>query len=139
MADVFSQKKRSWVMSRIGQRDTRPEIVARSYLHAEGFRFRLHASLPGKPDIVLPRFRTAIFINGCFWHHHARCPRATLPTTNRDFWEQKILRNVKRDRRVRKQLREMGWSVMTIWQCELRNIDERTACLGRLVRKLAKT
>jgi DNA mismatch endonuclease, patch repair protein len=101
MADVFTPKKRSEIMSRIGGKDTAPEVRVRRLLHALGFRFRLHRSdLPGKPDIVLPRHRKIILVHGCFWHSHADCPRAALPTTNPEFWRAKVEGNVARDRRV---------------------------------------
>ena len=94
MPDVFSKSKRSEIMSHIGQKDTQPEIVVRKMLHRMGYRFRLHRKdLPGKPDIVLPKYRKVIFVHGCFWHGHEGCPRAALPETNREFWEQKVEKN----------------------------------------------
>lgn len=108
-------------MSRIKGRDTGPELRLRSLLHRAGFRFRLHAKdLPGKPDIVLPKYRTAIFVHGCFWHRHEGCRHATTPSTRADFWQDKFAANVNRDERNRTALEAAGWRVETIWECELR-------------------
>jgi len=107
-------------MARVPNRNTRPEVLLRSLLHRTGFRFRLHVTeLPGTPDVVLPKRRTVIFVNGCFWHHHARCRRAAYPATRIKFWQTKIARNVARDRHARLALRRLGWRVITVWQCEL--------------------
>ncbi len=114
-------------MSRIRGRDTSPERALRSELHRLGFRFRLSSRLPGHPDIVLPRYRTAIFVNGCFWHRHAGCRRAYTPKSNVAFWQKKFDANVARDRLVRVELRRAGWSVMTAWECELRRHPDRVA------------
>src|SRR5947209_66183 len=112
MADTFTKAKRSEIMSRIGGKDTAPELRVRRLLHALGFRFRLHRDdLPGKPDIVLPRLRKIVLIHGCFWHCHPGCPRAALPTTNAEFWQKKIDGNQARDRRVRPELKKAGWTV----------------------------
>lgn len=109
-------------MSRIRNKNTKPEILVRKFLFSQGFRYRLHRKdLPGKPDIVLPKLKTAIFINGCFWHRHKECPYAKLPATNRDFWASKISGNIENDRIVREQLSQLGWRVMDIWQCELKS------------------
>jgi len=119
MADVFSRAKRSWVMSRIRYKNTRPEMVVRSFLYREGFRFRVHVStLPGKPDIVLPRYRTAIFVHGCFWHHHCKCKNANFPKTRSEFWRSKILGNKRRDAKAVRELHSLGWDVITVWECE---------------------
>lgn len=108
-------------MSRIKGRDTGPELRLRSLLHRAGFRFRLHAKdLPGKPDIVLPKYRTAIFVHGCFWHRHEGCRHATTPSTRADFWQDKFATNVNRDERNRTALEAAGWRVETIWECELK-------------------
>lgn len=108
-------------MSRIGARDTGPERSVRSMLHRMGYRFRLHgADLPGKPDIVLPRFGTAIFVNGCFWHRHKGCRFAYTPKSRTRFWVEKLESNVMRDRRVNRELAKLGWQVVTVWECELR-------------------
>jgi DNA mismatch endonuclease (patch repair protein) len=122
MTDTFSRAKRSDIMSRIGGKDTAPELRVRRLLHVLGYRFRLYRSdLPGKPDIVLPRHRKIILVHGCFWHGHSRCPRAALPATNIEFWSAKIARNVCRDRAVKKQLLRLGWHVLVLWQCWLRD------------------
>src|SRR5581483_51966 len=106
MTDVFTRSKRSWVMSRIRGRDTTPEKVIRSMLHSCGFRFRLHVNdLPGRPDVVLPKYRTVIFVNGCFWHHHAGCKQAVYPKHRSRFWRLKIDRTVERDKRAIRRLR----------------------------------
>ncbi len=119
MTDVFTKEKRSWIMSRIKGRDTKPEILVRSIVHRMGFRFRLHQrELPGNPDIVLARHGKVIFVHGCFWHGHKRCPRSKRPETNTSFWNKKLDGNIERDKRLRKELRRMGWKMLIIWQCE---------------------
>ena len=119
MSDVFPEWKRREIMSRVRNKDTRAELIVRSILHRLGFRFRLHRSdLPGSPDIVLPRYRTAIFVHGCFWHGHD-CPRGKLPMRNRSFWEAKILRNRQRDREAIQALAALGWRTIVIWSCRL--------------------
>lgn len=120
MADRISAEARSRNMAQIHSRDTRPERRVRSLLHAAGFRFRLcDKSLPGTPDIVLRRWRTAIFVHGCFWHRHAGCAKAKIPEAHRDFWEKKLRGNAERDARAQAQLRALGWRVIVIWQCEI--------------------
>src|SRR5580692_9375210 len=112
---------RSWVMSRVKARDTSPEIAVRRLLHAKGYRFRLHRTdLPGKPDIVFPSRRKAIFVNGCFWHGHDCARGARIPEANRTYWESKVTRNRKRDRLQTHVLEDSGWSVLTVWECELK-------------------
>lgn len=106
-------------MSRVRNKNTQAELVVRSILHRLGFRFRLHRrDLPGSPDIVLPKYRTVVFIHGCFWHGH-HCPRGKLPTKNREFWENKINRNVDRDRAAVRELGELGWRSIVVWSCRL--------------------
>ena len=120
MADHLSRAARSRLMSRVRSRNTGPELLLRSLLHRAGFRFRVHLrNLPGTPDIVLARHRAVVFVNGCFWHHHTGCRRATLPATRVRFWRQKILRNIERDRQAKLALRRLGWTVFTVWQCQL--------------------
>jgi len=132
MTDVFSTQKRSWIMSRVKGRNTKPEILVRSFLHRMGCRFRIHRrDLPGNPDIVLPRHGKVIFVHGCFWHGHKCCPRSKRPTTNKSFWNEKLDGNIKRDERFRRTLRRMGWKVLVIWQCETRDPD-------RLLHKLER-
>lgn len=121
MADVLSKEQRQKCMSHVKSKNTKPEVLVRSFLFAKGFRFRLHRKdLPGKPDIVLPKYKTVIFINGCFWHGHPNCKYATLPETNRDFWSDKISGNMERDKVTFSLLEKMGWKVLVIWQCELK-------------------
>jgi DNA mismatch endonuclease, patch repair protein len=120
MADKLSPEKRSWNMSRIKGKDTKPEIVVRKYLFGKGFRFRKNDKrYPGKPDIVLPKYHTVIFIHGCFWHHHDGCKQATMPKTRTEFWEKKFAQNVDNDARHKRQLEEMGFKVIIIWECEI--------------------
>lgn len=120
MADIVSAKKRSQMMGAIKGKDTKPELMVRSALHQRGFRFRLHVrDLPGRPDIVLPRYKAAIFVNGCFWHGHT-CKYFKLPGTNTEFWRKKISANQERDALKTKQLREMGYNVLSIWECQSR-------------------
>lgn len=120
MADRISQEHRSWNMSRIRGKDTGPEKQLRSLLHRAGFRFRLHdAGLPGKPDLVLPRYRTVIFVHGCYWHRHPGCSRATTPKSRTDFWLTKFQGTVERDQRKAEELRSRGWRVVTVWECDL--------------------
>ncbi len=120
MTDTISKERRSWNMSRIRGKDTGPERAVRSLLHRMGYRFRLHRNdLPGKPDIVLPKYRTAIFVHGCFWHRHPRCRYAYTPKTRVKFWKNKFAENVARDRRAMRALRRLGWRVIVIWECEV--------------------
>jgi len=135
MADSISSERRSWNMSRIRGRDTRPERQLRSLLHRAGFRFRLQAKdLPGRPDIVLPRYRTVIFVHGCFWHRHEGCRNSTTPSTRAEFWQEKFDSNVLRDRRNRVLLEQSGWQVETVWECEL--TKDADAVLRQLADKL---
>lgn len=120
MADRFSTTKRSEIMSHVRGKDTAPELQVRSWLHALGYRFRLHRKdLPGRPDIVLARYRVAVFVHGCFWHQHPGCLKATLPKPNRERWAAKLARNVERDRENREALELAGWAVAIVWECEL--------------------
>lgn len=126
MVDTISEAHRSWNMSRIKGRNTGPELRLRSLLHRAGFRFRLHVKdLPGKPDIVLPKYRTAIFVHGCFWHRHEGCRNATTPSTRAEFWQEKFDGNVKRDRRNMAALKTAGWAVITVWECDLKADADR--------------
>ena len=120
MADNKTPLARSQNMSHIRSKDTKPEITVRKYLFSKGFRYRKNCSnLPGKPDIVLPKYKTVIFIHGCFWHMH-NCKKFRMPQSNTDYWEQKILRNVERDKKVKQELESSGWKVIIIWECELK-------------------
>lgn len=121
MADVHSKETRSFNMSRIRSKDTKPEILVRKYLFSCGFRFRLHAKdLPGKPDIVLPKYKTVIQIHGCFWHGHEGCRYYTIPKTRTEWWTAKITGNTINDNHALTALTEKGWKVITIWECELK-------------------
>ena len=124
-------------MRRVRGRDTRPEIAVRRLLHGHGYRFRLHRKdLPGKPDIFLPRFKTAVFVHGCFWHGHAGCRRAKLPATKAEFWADKIGRNRERDTRTESALAEQGYKTVIVWQCELRDPE---AVIERINRAVGRT
>lgn len=113
-------------MSRIRGKNTKPELLLRSLLHRAGYRFRLHApGLPGKPDIVLPKYSTVIFVHGCFWHRHEGCNNATMPKSRTEFWEDKFRRTVERDQEKQRQLEEMGWKVLIVWECEVKRIPIR--------------
>lgn len=126
MADVVDRATRSRMMSGIRGRDTKPEIIVRKFLHAQGFRYRIALkNLPGKPDIVLPKYRTVVFVHGCFWHRHHGCKYAANPSTNKQFWESKFAQNVSRDAAVRKLLRRDGWRVLVVWECQLRESQLR--------------
>jgi len=119
MSDVLTPEQRRLNMSRIKSKDTKPEMLVRKELHARGFRYRLHEkSLPGRPDLVLVRFKTAIFVNGCFWHGHD-CLRCKIPAIRREFWEDKISKNATRDRKIIDQLTGSGWNVLIVWECAL--------------------
>lgn len=122
MPDIMTQEERSERMSRVRNKDTRPEKLVRSLLHRMGYRFRLHGKkLPGKPDIVLPRHKKVIFIHGCFWHQHGICRPLSIPENNSDFWRQKFADNVRRDCEKLAALREAGWDVLVVWECETKD------------------
>lgn len=132
MTDVVDRTTRSRMMSGIRGKNTRPERVVRSFLHRAGLRFRLHASLPGKPDLVFPRYKVALFVHGCFWHRHAGCRYTTTPASNSEFWRSKFESNMRRDKQVRKLLEDAGWRVRVIWSCQLTEGQ-----LGKLARDIA--
>ena len=114
-------------MSRIQARNSKPEVIVRSLLHKMGYRFRLHVNeLPGKPDIVLPKYRSIVFVNGCFWHRHPGCKYAYMPKSRLDFWDRKFKKNTSNDRRVRDELELLGWNVVTVWECEVRDKERLT-------------
>lgn len=124
------------MMSAIRGKDTRPELMVRRYLHAVGFRYRLHArNLPGTPDLVFPRYRAVVFVHGCFWHRHPGCHYATTPATRREFWLEKLEANRQRDLAARSSLLEKGWRVITVWECGLRHQAE--AVLPKLAKQLS--
>ena len=121
MADVHSREVRSFNMSRIKGKDTKPEIIVRKFLHSQGFRFRLHKKkLPGKPDIVLKKYNTIIFVHGCFWHGHNKCKYFVIPKTRTDWWITKIEKTKKLNKGNNIRLRKLGWKIITIWECRLR-------------------
>lgn len=123
-------------MSHIRSKNTKPEVLVRCFLFAHGFRFRLHRKdLPGKPDIVLPKYKTVIFINGCFWHGHNGCRYASIPETNREFWLSKISGNIERDKSTFEKLVVMGWKVIEIWQCQLKP-KTKDHTLNNLIKEL---
>lgn len=120
MADTLSKRKRSELMSRVRSADTKPEWVLRCGLHRMGFRFRLrNRKLPGRPDLIFPRYRAAVFVHGCFWHRHRGCREASSPKTNTPYWQAKFSENVRRDRLNRRKLEHLGWRVRVVWECEL--------------------
>lgn len=119
MADVVDRATRSRMMSGIRGRDTKPELIVRSYLHKAGLRFRLGMKLPGKPDLVFPKYRAVVFVHGCFWHRHAGCKYAAVPKSNAAFWRKKFKENVSRDCRVQELLEQAGWRVIVVWECNL--------------------
>ena len=128
MADVHSPAQRSFNMSRIRGKDTKPEKTLRSLLHRAGLRFRKHvAELPGKPDIVLPRHRAVVLVHGCYWHRHPGCRFATTPASNSAFWLEKFAGTVERDRKAEEALRALGWRVFTVWECDLKRDAKATA------------
>lgn len=133
MSDIYNKIKRSEIMSKISGKETKPEILVRKYLFANGFRYRKNVKeLPGKPDIIIKKFKTVIFIHGCFWHGH-NCKAGKLPETRKEFWEKKISDNVKRDQKNIAQLSELGWKVIVIWQCQIKNKTGRNRILIEIV------
>ncbi|MBE0427394.1 MAG: DNA mismatch endonuclease Vsr [Nitrospirae bacterium] len=133
--DIWSKEKRSYVMSRIRSKDTGPEKKVRSLLHQMGYRFRIHVkSLPGQPDIVLPKYKKIIFVHGCFWHLHKGCRDGTIPKTQHKKWKTKLEQNVERDKTHTKQLRGKGWKVIVVWECEAeKKIDKVERKLSRFL------
>ena len=124
MADTRTPEQRSRIMASVGSRDTGPEKTVRKLLHGMGYRYRLHVSnLPGRPDIVLPRYRKVIFIHGCFWHGHLGCSKSGRPKSNVSYWNEKIERNRQRDSSAVRSLHNLEWNVLVIWQCQLRDIE----------------
>lgn len=138
MADSLTPAERSERMSRIRSRDTKPELWVRKALHAAGFRFRLHrGDLPGRPDIVLPKYDSVVFVQGCYWHAH-HCQKGRIPATRSDFWKSKFETNKRRDVRNIRALRKDGWRVYAIWECELATAPKRERALTKLIGKLRR-
>lgn len=138
MTDRISPEHRSWNMSRIRNRDTKPELIVRSLLHRMGYRFRLHRKdLPGNPDIVLPKYQTVIFVHGCFWHRHKGCKFAYTPQSRVEFWNDKFAANRRRDASVMTSLTELGWNTVIIWECQVSNASYLTRVLARELRRLS--
>jgi len=135
--DVFSQSKRSDIMSKVSGKDTKPEILIRKFLFSKGFRYRKNVKeLPGKPDIVLPKYKTIIFIHGCFWHGHENCEAAKLPVSNVAYWTKKVSSNVTRDIHNKEILRELGWNVIVLWECELKTVALQNVRLNMLITEI---
>lgn len=121
MADTVSKQKRSEIMSHVTGKETKPEIMVRKYLFAHGLRYRKNVKqLPGTPDIIFPKYKTAVFVNGCFWHGHKGCKYSHLPSTNLEYWEKKIADNLERDERKTRELEKLGYRVLIVWQCQLK-------------------
>lgn len=140
MVDSIGRIRRSELMRRVRQKNTEPEIRVRSELHRRGLRFRLHdPSLPGSPDVILPRFQVAVFVHGCFWHRHG-CSYSTTPRSNTRFWAAKFQANVARDKKKTSELRRLGWRVFTVWQCELHkaNASSRLDALVAKIKQVQK-
>ncbi len=132
MVDHLTKEERSWNMSRIRSKNTKPEIIVRSLLHRMGYRFRLHRKdLPGKPDIVLPKYKIVIFVHGCFWHGHNVCKRSNIPKSNKDYWTHKIARNITRDKENNTKLKKAGWKILKIWECQTKDLNK----LRNIIRK----
>lgn len=138
MADTVSKEKRSEIMSHVTGKETKPEIIVRKYLFARGLRYRKNVKrLPGTPDIVFPKYKTAVFVNGCFWHGHKECKYSHLPSTNLEYWEKKIADNSERDERKKRELEGLGYRVFTVWQCQLKS-DVRESNLDDLYKKIIR-
>ena len=139
MTDTMTPEQRHRCMSAIKGKDTKPEMIVRRYLFSKGLRYRLHVKkLPGNPDIVLPKYKTVVFINGCFWHGHEGCKYYRLPKSNVEFWESKITNNKNRDILNELKLKELGWRVLRIWECEIRRVQDRDQSLEKLYNQIVK-
>jgi len=132
--DIFTKTKRSWLMSRIKNKDTTPEITVRSIVHKLGYRFRKNKSnLPGSPDIVLTKYRKVIFVHGCFWHSHDKCKRAARPISNKSFWRKKLDSNILRDRKNCRLLKAQGWKYLIIWGCQIKDESRLVVKINRFL------
>lgn len=137
MSDVHSKEIRSYNMSRIRSKNTKPEVLIRKYLHGKGFRFRINVkNLPGKPDIVLSKYKTVIFVNGCFWHGHENCRYFVIPKTRTEWWLEKINRNKENDQKALIALTREGWRIINIWECELKNAQVFSARTEKLLEEI---
>lgn len=135
--DTVSKEKRSAIMRAVKSKDSQAELSVRRLLHRAGFRYRLHvAALPGKPDLVFPARKKAIFIHGCFWHLHKHCRAARRPSSNIEYWESKLKRNAERDRENRKKLKALGWKTLVVWECEIKNPDAVFSALTHFLNEL---
>jgi len=135
--DVHEPEVRSYNMSRIRAKDTKPEILVRKFLHHHGFRYILHDKrLPGKPDIVLPKHQTVVLVHGCFWHGHKGCRHFVIPKSNQEYWIPKIQNNIRNDRKHKTSLKKLGWRVLTVWECELTK-EKSKRVLSRLILKIS--
>ena len=133
MPDIYDKKRRSEIMAQIAGKDTKPEKLIRSYLHSQGFRFRINnPNLPGKPDIVLKKYNAVIFIHGCFWHNHKGCKKSKLPETRKQFWRNKIGNTVKRDKRNISELKKIGWRIAIVWECAIKNKEDLPSSYTKL-------
>ncbi|ONF90883.1 very short patch repair endonuclease [Leptospira santarosai] len=138
MADTFTKEKRSSIMANISGKDSKPEVLVRKFLFSLGYRYRKnYTKLIGKPDIVLKKYNTILFVHGCFWHGHRNCKFSTLPVSNKSFWENKINNNSIRDKKNSKILKKLGWKIIIIWQCELMNKKKREKSFSKIIRKLS--
>ena len=136
MVDIFSKKTRSFNMSQIKGKNTKPEVIVRKFLFSKGLRFRKNDKrYPGSPDIVLPKYNTIVFVNGCFWHLHDDCKYAKIPKSNIDFWKKKLYGNKERDKDNQRLLEEMGWNVITVWECQLKK-DKKEKTLKKLYNQI---
>lgn len=140
VTDIKTPEQRSRNMAAIKGKDTKPEMIVRKYLFSRGMRFRVQVrKLPGTPDIVLPKYKTAIFVNGCFWHGHEGCKYFRLPKSNIEFWKEKIERNIERDRESMQALLDLGWKIIRVWECELRNKANRENTLNKIYKSITSS
>lgn len=136
--DIFDKSKRSQLMAKVKQKNTAPEIIVRKFLFFKGFRYRINVkSLSGTPDIVLSKYKTVIFVHGCFWHGHT-CRAGHLPSSNVDYWETKIEKNIERDNRKINELKKLGWNVVVIWQCEIKALKNREIRFSKLISEIER-
>lgn len=138
MTDIHESKVRSYNMSKIKSKNTKPEMLVRRFLYSSGLRYRIHQNhLAGSPDLVLNKFKTLIFVNGCFWHGHSNCKRAALPKTRTEWWRNKISKNIQRDQKARLDLSKLGWKIFTVWECGL-SVKKRKETLTNLLINIKK-